>query len=172
MRFITSLLLCFVFAGCAGEGLPDGCIQSTENPGVPCERVSHDWPGRCQSRPGDEIDWNAGALAAAKVLGCERATWQLPGETFQQAAAVYANGYVKGDCLLLLPHSRSDSREWGAAWDARDTAGRPRGTAPEYFLGYAGQFDGCECGPLVSEWPGVPVYYLSDDLHAVRLWSA
>lgn len=113
--------------------------------------------------------WNAGALLAARDLGCRRAVWQLPGETFVQAAAVYAHGYVKGDCLILLPHSRSDLREWGVVKGHPLNQGVDWGTTPEYFLGYAGQFDGCECGPLVPAWPGVPVYYLSDDLHGVKL---
>lgn len=92
-------------------------------------------------------EWEAGALLAAETLGCEHIIWQIHGETFQQAAAVYAHDYVPGDCLILSP----------------------RHGGPNYYLGYAGQFGGCICAADPRDWTGVPVYYLSDDLHAVRL---
>ena len=124
MRAVTFLIV-LALAGCAGE-LP-----------APPEIAPEVTP----------LEWAAGALRAAEMLGCERVIWQLQTESFAQAVTVYARNYTRGDCLILQPHH-------GGA---------------DYFLGYAGQFGGCECGPLIAEWPGVPVYTLSDDLHSVRL---
>lgn len=80
------------------------------------------------------------ALPVAEEFGCHQTTWQLRGESVEQAIAVYAHGYVQGDCLILLP----------------ERGGR------EYFFGYAGQFEGHITNDIPSRWPGVPVYYLRD----------
>ncbi len=153
---VLALLLCIIaicgalLSGCAstyraGEtGPPPDVTLQTARPEArlpPALEKGRD----VSARPPHQWEWEAGALRAAEVLGCERATWQLPGETFQQAAAVYASRYTPGDCLILTPHH-------GGA---------------DYFLGYAGQFDGCECGPLIPEWPGTPVYYLRDTPYPV-----
>ena len=98
-------------------------------------------------RPTLQAEWEAGALRAAENLGCKRGTWQLRGETFEQVVTVYARDYVPGDCVILLPHR----------------GGR------EYFLGYAGQFEGCLCAAGPQDWTGVPVYYLTDTPRPVRL---
>jgi len=92
-------------------------------------------------------EWKMNAPAAAKVLGCKRNVWQLSGQTLKEAIAMYSRNYVEGDCLILLPEQGGSN----------------------YYLGYAGQFGGCECGSLVSEWPGVPVYYLRDTFYAIKL---
>jgi hypothetical protein len=85
-------------------------------------------------------EWEAGAPGVAEEFGCHKTTWQLRGETVEQAIAVYAHGYVQGDCLILLPE---------------------RGGS-EYFFGYAGQFEGRITNDIPSRWPGVPVDYLRD----------
>jgi hypothetical protein len=119
------LSIILALAGCAGEIAAPPPVVEEITPG----------------------EWEQGALAAAESLGCKRTVWQIDGETFKDAAAVYSHDYTPGDCLILTPHHGG----------------------PNYYLGYAGQFDGCECGPLIAEWPGTPVIYLSDDLHSVRL---
>jgi hypothetical protein len=127
-------------AGCSSESgsAPEITLETARPEARPLPHPGKDGEiGAPSAAPGD---WEAGALRTAEFLGCKRPVWQLPGETFAQAAAIYSRGYVRGDCLILVPHH-------GGA---------------NYFLGYAGQFDGCECGPLVSAWPGVPVYYLRD----------
>jgi hypothetical protein len=85
-------------------------------------------------------EWEAGALPVAEEFGCHQKTWQLRGESVEQAIAVYAHGYVQGDCLILHP----------------ERGGR------EHFFGYAGQFEGRITNDIPSRWPGVPVYYLRD----------
>jgi hypothetical protein len=85
-------------------------------------------------------EWEAGALRAAEEFGCHQTTWQLRGESVEQAIAVNAHGYVQGDCLILFP----------------ERGGR------EYFFGYAGQFEGRTTNDIFLRWPGVPVRYLRD----------
>jgi hypothetical protein len=95
------------------------------------------------SRAGQIIpgEWESGALRAAEELGCKHVTWQLRGEKFEQAVIIYAHGHLAGDCLILQPHHG--------------------GT--DYFLGYAGQFEGRITNDVPSKWPGVPVFYVSDN---------
>jgi hypothetical protein len=85
-------------------------------------------------------EWDAGVPAVAEEFGCHKTVWQLRGESVVQAIAVYAHGYVQGDCLIRFPKR----------------GGR------EYFFEYAGQFDGCITNDIPSRWPGVPVYVLED----------
>jgi hypothetical protein len=89
--------------------------------------------------------WENGAMLAAQDLGCKNVIWQLHGEPLQQAISVYAHNYVAGNCLILAPTRGGEN----------------------YYLGYAGQFDGYPTNDRITEWPGVPVYYLSDDLHPI-----
>jgi hypothetical protein len=114
-------------------------------------------------------EWTAGALLAARDLGCQRAVWQLPGETFKEAAAVYAHGYTPGDCLILLPQGSYPTREWLRTREVRPVEETRARVRSEYFLGYAGQFDGDITDDIPSHWPGVPVYYLRDSPVAMRL---
>jgi hypothetical protein len=86
-------------------------------------------------------EWESGAVRAAEELGCKRVIWQLRGEKFEQAVNIYARGYSTGDCLILEPYH-------GGA---------------DYFLGYAGQFEGRVTNNIPSKWPGVPVFYVSDN---------
>jgi len=100
-------------------------------------------------------EWEAGALRVAEEFGCHQTTWQLRGEPVEQVIAIYAHGYVQGDCVILFP----------------TRGGR------EYFFGYAGQFEGRITNDIPSRWPGVPVYYLRDSftpvlIQAVRRSSA
>jgi hypothetical protein len=91
-----------------------------------------------QIMPGE---WESGAVRAAEELGCKRVIWQLRGEKFEQAVVIYAHRHLTGDCLILEPHHG--------------------GT--DYFLGYAGQFEGRITNDVPSKWPGVPVFYVSDN---------
>jgi hypothetical protein len=86
-------------------------------------------------------EWESGALRAAEELGCKHVIWQLRGEKFEQAVPIYAHGYLAGDCLILQPyHGGSD-----------------------YFLSYAGQFEGQITSDVPGKWPGVPVFFISDN---------
>ena len=109
------------------------------------DREISDW-----MRPVMLREWEAGALHVAEEFGCHHTTWQLRGESVEQVIAVYAHGYVQGDCLILLP----------------GRGGR------EYFFGYAGQFEGRITNDIPSRWPGVPVYYLRDTNTPLMMESA
>ena len=114
-------------------------------------------------------DWEAGALRAAEELGCKRGIWQLRGETFEQVVTVYARNYVPGDCVILLPRHGRTIAEADSERGTRDAEIATSWRAPNYYLGYAGQFDGCLCAADPRDLTGTPVYTLSDDLHSVRL---
>lgn len=73
--------LCILLAGCAGE-IP-----------APPEIAPAVAPG----------EWDSAALTRVSHFGCERAVWQLPGESLAQVVALYSRGYLPGDCLILRP---------------------------------------------------------------------
>ena len=96
-------------------------------------------------------EWESGPLRAAEKLGCSRVVWQLRAETVEQAITIYARSYTPSDCLILLPHQGGTN----------------------FYLGWAGQFnlqieqffrpqDYMLKKISANEWPGVPVYYISD----------
>jgi hypothetical protein len=86
-------------------------------------------------------EWESGAVRAAEELGCKGVIWQLRSEKFEEAVTIYAHGYSTGDCLILEPYHGGTN----------------------YFLGYAGQFGGHVTNDIPSKWPGVPVFYVSDN---------
>lgn len=146
MRTLVLFVLLACWSSCLGCSVPDNTRNGNTSATPPLSDSGKD--GEIGAPSASPEEWKAGALLAAESLGCHGAVWQLPGESFNDAVAVYARtGYDFRYCLILQPTTRS-------AW---------------YFLGYAGQFEGEITNDIPANWPGVPVYYLSDDLHGKRL---
>jgi len=123
------LSICLTLSGCA---FYTSAPEASPAPLTDCQREEALGFVCLSDAPAPTItpgEWEQGALSAAESLGCKRTVWQIDGETFKEAAAVYAHDYLPGDCVILAPHHGG----------------------PNYYLGYAGQCDGCECGPLIAE---------------------